>query len=163
MQKGRNIMHRKLSAALFLFACLLVFLCSCKTSDDLPAAYISDLGFTLEIPRSWIERTEGEGSSVTVFSLYAAEERSDSVRFYDVASAHAGFGGTLVTVRRFAPDEPYDHLPDYQLLAETDAARYVASFPTDVQTDPANAELLAQHQAMAEGLSTWLGEHFFLS
>lgn len=156
-------MNRRMYAAVLLLLGLFVFLCGCKASEDLPAAYVSDLGFTLEIPQNWIDRAESPDGVMEVFSLYTAEEGENSVRFYDAASAHAGFGGTLVTVYRFAPDEPYDFLPDYRLLAETEEARFVAAFPTDVQTNPENPELLEQHRAMTEGLDAWLGEHFFVS
>lgn len=122
------------------------------------AIYESDLGFSFSAPGSWYAVT-----AAGTTSFYGCEEGEDSVRFYDLRSAEAGFGGTLVTVILYAPGEPYDYLPDYDLLAETAQGSYVALYPTDVQTDTENEELLNHHQYLSAGLRDILPEGFRLS
>ena len=132
---------------------------SSTDTANMLAVYESDLGFRLQIPRSWMHAAAAESGSA-VEQLYAAEETENAVRFYDIANAEAGFGGTLVTIRLFALGESYDFLPDFELLAETEAGSYVAVFPTDVQADPGSDGLPARYQAMAEGLRSALAEGF---
>lgn len=123
------------------------------------STYESDLGFCLRIPDSWQSAAAG-GSGQQM--LFAAEEGENAVRFYDSANAEAGFGGTLVTIRLFAPGEDYLYLPDFELLAETDAGSYVAIYPTDLQADPGSDELLTRYLAMTAELQSDLTEGFEL-
>lgn len=126
-------------------------------------SYESDLGFTLEIPDSWFRVTPENETTTRVESLFAAEETDNAVRFYDIASAEAGYGGTLVTICLYEPGEAYDYLPDYELLAECEAGSFVAQYPTDVQTDPENPEVFERHLAILQTLREDVAEGFHLS
>lgn len=126
-------------------------------------SYESDLGFTLEIPDSWFRVTTDDEKTFRVESLFAAEETDNTVRFYHIASAEAGYGGTLLTIRLYEPGQAYDYLPDYELLAECEAGSFVALYPTDVQTDPEDPEVFAQHLAILQTLREDVAEGFHLS
>lgn len=131
---------------------------SASDADVLADLYRSPLGFSLAVPGTWYVLTD-EGTE----ALYAAEETEDAVRFYDIRNAEAGYGGTLVTVRLFAPGEDYDYLPDYELLAETEQGSFVAVYPTDVQADPDSEELLTHHSYLCTDLAAAIRDGFRLS
>lgn len=131
---------------------------SASDADVLADLYRSPLGFSLAAPGTWYVLTD-EGTE----ALYAAEETEDAVRFYDIRNAEAGCGGTLVTIRLFAPGEDYDYLPDYELLAETEQGSFVAVYPTDVQADPDSEELLNHHLYLCTDLAGAIRDGFRLS
>lgn len=104
----------------------------------------ADGALKIDIPESWAAK-------------YTVEQSDGRVTFYDIANQDAGYGGALFTIMTYAEDESYDYLPDYLVLGEHNGLTYVALFPTDVQCDTSDAELMAIHAALADGLYGWLG------
>lgn len=63
-----------------------------------------------------------------------------SVKIYYQGALDSGYGGTVVTVRAYDPDDTsYLELPRYQIAGKSSDKVYVAIFPTDLQYDASNA------------------------
>ena len=86
-------------------------------------------------------------------SHYNVTDNGDSVTFYNVENAEAGFGGTLVTINRYPAGEDYSFLPDYKVIYSAPNYTYIAVYPTDLQYDSDDEDLTALYQKMASELT----------
>lgn len=97
--------------------------------------------------------------SSTYFTLYLPGDADwdfevvdqTAVLFYHVPSREAGCGGTLVTIKAYDwGDNEYGDFPSWKIAGVSDAKKYVAIFPTDLQCDPENDQQMAEYQRLLE-------------
>ena len=72
-----------------------------------------------------------------------------TVEIYLKSAREAGYGGNLVTIMAFDPeDTSYENFPDYSVAGhgQNCGKTFVALFPTDVQFDPQDSEQEAAYQ-----------------
>ena len=75
----------------------------------------------------------------------------DSFEIYHKPSRQAGFGGGVVSITAYDPDDTdYEMLPSYKVCGITMDKVYVAAFPTDVQFDPQNEESAAEYRKLLD-------------
>lgn len=75
----------------------------------------------------------------------------DCLEIYLKSARKAGFGGNLVSIMAFDPeDSTYESFPDYSVAGTGQNVNktFIALFPTDVQYDPQDAQQEADYQEL---------------
>lgn len=87
---------------------------------------------------------------------YNIESGSNYYQFYNIENADAGCGGSLFSIEMCGKDGEWESFPSYRFLGEKDGIYYVATFPTDVQFDMNNKEIMNLYYEMQEDIDTIL-------
>lgn len=79
----------------------------------------------------------------------------NAVRFFLFSAQQEGYGGHLVTIRAYAPDDnSYEILPSYHVagVGKNAGVRFIAEYPTDVQWNNEDAAQEADYRELQEYL-----------
>ena len=109
---------------------------------------ISNDVFKITVPEDWPEKIH---ISFT----------DKSINMYHKASQEAGCGGWLVSISEYE-DEVYKEMPSYEVVLMDNEKFYVAEYPSDVQADVENEEIMKEYFEMFEQLPGIIKETFEL-
>lgn len=114
-----------------------------KTVSAASASFIIHIypDFTLKLPRSW------DGNYIEKFSK--GKKPGSYVTFYSKKCYKQKKEGWLFTIMRYK-DNSYKDVAAYELIGEWKGIKYVALYPTDVQTEGVTKAARKQYQKLAK-------------
>ena len=118
-----------------------------SVAQDDPTLISNDV-FKITVPEDWPEKIH---ISFT----------DKSINMYHKASQEAGCGGWLVSISEYE-DEVYKEMPSYEVVLMDNEKFYVAEYPSDVQADVENEEIMKEYFEMFEQLPGIIKETFEL-
>ncbi|MDC7286762.1 DUF5050 domain-containing protein [Blautia schinkii] len=130
-----------------------------ETEENTSDASVGNIGFNIS---DGINVHASEGSALLTtdyFQLYLPMDvlwdyevvNSDTIKLVLASARDEGYGGVFVTIKAYDwGDDSYADIPRYTIAGVSEAKKYVAIFPTDVQYNPNDAEQTAAYQRLAD-------------